>query len=94
MFAAIIWGWTALLLALLLVEGFSAGFREGWSALTQSLALLFFFFVLPLVAFAVSLLLAFRMSRGDLRDRPLAIALIVIGIPWAAMQTFGVLLGI
>jgi len=52
------------------------------------------FFCFPLLAFAGSVLLVVRMSRGDVRDRPLAIVLLVIGIPWALVQTLAVLVGL
>lgn len=92
--ATIVWGWIVALLFLLILEAFSMGFLEGWHALTKSPVLLLVFFSLPFLAFAGSVVLSRRMSRGDLRDRPLAIVLLVIGIPWALMQTFGMLLGI
>ncbi len=92
--ATIVWGWIVVLLFLLMFEAFSEGFLEGWRALTNSPALLVFFFCLPFLAFTGSVVLAWRMSHGDLRDRPLAIVLLVIGIPWALMQTFAMLLGI
>jgi hypothetical protein len=92
--AMIVWGWVATLLVLLILEAFGTGFLEGLHALMKSPVLLLVFFGLPFLAFAGSVVLVRRMSRGDLRDRPLAIVLLVIGIPWALMQTFGTLLGI
>lgn len=92
--AAIVWGWIVMLAALLAGEAFSFGFQQGWSALTKSPAMPIVFFCLPLLAFAASVPLAVRMSRGDRRDRPLAIALPVVGLPWALAQSFAVLPGL
>jgi len=92
--AAIVWGWIVAVLAWLLLQAFGMGLHQGGAALTKSLPLLFFFFCLPVLAFAFALLGAIRMSKGDMRDRPAAIALLVIGVPWALMQTFAFVLGL
>jgi hypothetical protein len=69
-------------------------FHQVWNGLTRSPHLFVVFFCFPLLAFAGSVLLVVRMSRGDVRDRPLAIVLLVIGIPWALVQTLAVLVGL
>jgi hypothetical protein len=92
--AAIAWGWTLLVVVLLLLEPFSMGLRKGWSVVLSALPSMLFFICVPLIAFAASLVLAILMWRGDMRDRPAAITLLVIGILWALAQTFAVLIGL
>lgn len=92
--AAIVWGWIVVLTAWLASVAFVDGFREGWSALTRSPVAFVFFFCLPVLAFAASVVFAVRMSRGDLRDRPLALVLLIAGVPWALLQGFAMLLGL